>query len=127
MAPDRGGKADPDKAARVRALLSNYYGETDGVELDSLASMQPGPRPAQRGADPVANAALTDLDSAEFSVERYLGSLLRDAHLDRLLSSSTAMSSDIKSLDADMQRLVRPGAPAQREWCSMLLFKCWTR
>ena len=38
---------------------------------------------------------------------RYLDTLLREARLDKLLSSSTGMSSDIKSLDADMQRLVR--------------------
>lgn len=37
---------------------------------------------------------------------RYLAALLRDARLDKLLSSSTTMSGDIKSLDADMQRLV---------------------
>ena len=117
MAPERGGKADPDKAARVRALLSNYYGETDGAEPDSLASMQPGPRGAQLSTEPVANVASTDLDSADFSVDRYLGSLLRDAHLDRLLASSTAMSSDIKSLGADMQRLVSLGAHLSLERC----------
>ena len=34
---------------------------------------------------------------------RYLGNLLRNARMDKLLASSMTMASDIKSLDADMQ------------------------
>lgn len=109
LAPDPRSKAthsDSQKAARVKALLSNYYGDTGDAEPDSLASMQQQQRPQQRGPDPAASAALTDLDSNEFNVDRYLATLLRDARLEKLLASSTTMSSDIKSLDADMQRLV---------------------
>lgn len=70
----RPGHSDDEKAARVKALLSNYYGDAggDGAEPDSLASMQQQ-RPAQhRAPETTASAALTDLDSSEFNVDRCL-------------------------------------------------------
>lgn len=66
----KAGHSDSQKAARVKALLSNYYGDTGDAEPDSLASMQQQQRPQQRGPDPAASAALTDLDSNEFNVDR---------------------------------------------------------
>lgn len=57
-------------------------------------------------SEPDRPAGATDLDSKDFNVDKYVSDLLRNTRLNQLLSSSTGMSSDIKSLDADMQRLV---------------------
>mmetsp|Transcript_7242 Transcript_7242/g.21340 ORF Transcript_7242/g.21340 Transcript_7242/m.21340 type:complete len:777 (-) Transcript_7242:454-2784(-) len=99
-------RADDLKAQRVRQLLSNYYGSdtaSNASEGSQGSSTPPRSQHRDAASDP---GAKTDLDSKDFSVDKYLETLLREARLEKLLSSSTGMSSDIKSLDADMQRLV---------------------
>lgn len=114
MAPPDGrgrpGHSDDQKAARVKALLSNYYGEAggDGAERDSLASMQ-AQRPAQHAAPETnaASAALTDLDSNEFVVDRCLLMFIDPATAKLLrLSTSNALRRHHRCLIIHHQRYI---------------------
>ena len=84
-----------EKAARVRSLLSSYYGTGDGGggEAGGLGGAQP---PAPR----------SPLDAASFDAKRFVGGLLRELPLPELLRRHTELAKEIEELDGDMQTLV---------------------
>ncbi|KAK9817324.1 hypothetical protein WJX74_004288 [Apatococcus lobatus] len=125
-----------EKSKRVRSLLSSYYGTPQAPgSAPSTPTSTDGPgTPASAGPSPAAAAAaapkslagapsgrpkamlppsglpatprLTNIDSATFDAERYLQQLLKQTRLDALLVKHIEMSTEIKSLDSDMQMLV---------------------
>lgn len=84
-----------EKAQRVRDLLSSYYGNNAASPTDAHNAAA-RPQRIQAGG----------LDSANFDADRYLSQLLRQARLKDLMSKHIEMSTQIKTLDSDMQNLV---------------------
>ncbi|KAG6557704.1 hypothetical protein Mapa_000469 [Marchantia paleacea] len=79
-----------EKAKRMRALLSSFYGEDAGS--------QP--------ATPVRRDTLQGINLPDFDSDRYMQSLLRRIPLEGLLQKHVEMAAEIKNLDSDMQMLV---------------------
>ena len=85
-----------EKAQRVRNLLTSYYGnETSSETSEAPPDVSRAPRQQAGG-----------LDSAAFDADRYLAQLLRTARLKALMQKHVDMSTEIKTLDSDMQNLV---------------------
>ena len=87
-----------EKAARVRDLLSSYYHVNTAAESHTSSSNQPTP--------PTRQPRSTGLDSTAFDSDRYLTQLLKSSRMQQLLQKHLDMSTEIKSLDSDMQMLV---------------------
>ncbi|CAM6105319.1 unnamed protein product [Calypogeia fissa] len=77
-----------DKAKRVRALLSSFYGQEE--------VLMPTPR----------RDTLQGINEPYFDSDRYIESLLQRTPLDGLLQKHVEMAAEIKNLDSDMQMLV---------------------
>eukprot|EP00698_Gefionella_okellyi_P016247 TRINITY_DN4647_c0_g1_i1.p1 TRINITY_DN4647_c0_g1~~TRINITY_DN4647_c0_g1_i1.p1 ORF type:complete len:777 (-),score=163.18 TRINITY_DN4647_c0_g1_i1:1697-4027(-) len=77
--------ADGQRPRRARALLKNYYGV--GENEDDGGSKDP-------------------LDSSNFQPDKYVEQIMRGASLQDLIQKDQAMSTEIKSLDSEMQMLV---------------------
>ena len=84
-----------EKAARVRSLLSSYYG-TGGGDGGGAGGPGGAPPPAPR----------SPLDAASFDAGRFVGGLLRELPLPELLRRHTELAKEIEELDGDMQTLV---------------------
>jgi len=103
------GQGDPardEKARRVRNLLSSYYGAADAGGAPEAAPEQPGTPSRAAARAPLAPRAAAGLDSTTFDADRYLAQLLRSTRLDALLAKHAEVSTEIRSLDSDMQMLV---------------------
>ena len=87
-----------EKAARVRDLLSSYYHANIAADSHDASSNQPMP--------PVRQPRSIGLDSTAFDSDRYLTQLLKSTRMQQLLQKHLDMSTEIKSLDSDMQMLV---------------------
>jgi len=103
------GQGDPardEKARRVRNLLSSYYGAADAGGAPEASPEQPGTPSRAAARAPLAPRAAAGLDSTTFDADRYLAQLLRSTRLDALLAKHAEVSTEIRSLDSDMQMLV---------------------
>eukprot|EP00891_Asterochloris_glomerata_P001742 jgi/Astpho2/1742/Aster-04163 len=92
--------ATDEKAKKVRDLLSSYYGTQ---QQDSQQAPPPSPSSARATR---TGSRGSGLDSAAFDADRWLTQLLRTSRLDALMVKHVEMSTEIKSLDSDMQMLV---------------------
>ena len=92
------GAVADEKAQRVRNLLSSYYGNAEGAVVEG---QEPPPDTAR-----AAKQHAGGLDAQNFDADRYLAQLLRSARLKALMQKHTEMSTEIKTLDSDMQNLV---------------------
>ncbi|KAL2622175.1 hypothetical protein R1flu_002380 [Riccia fluitans] len=79
-----------EKAKRMRALLSSFYGEDAGSQPPT----------------PVRRDTLQGINMPDFDSDRYIQSLLRRTPLEGLLQKHVEMAAEIKNLDSDMQMLV---------------------
>ena len=95
------GMADPDdeRARRVRALLSSYYGSSSGGSSGGVEGSHGGGGLGGSGSVPA-------IDTAAFDAEKYVERLVETTRLDALQGKCVEMASEIKSLDSDMQMLV---------------------
>jgi hypothetical protein len=122
------------RTARIKNLLSSYYGDAGGGGGGGGApGSQPGtpgtaaagggvggaaagtgspraggsPAATGRGATRLAVAGATlSMDSPAFNADLHLQQMLRGLPLERLLGEHRAMAREIKNLDSDMQQLV---------------------
>ena len=92
MAPPVRSCSQPDARLPMRALLPvppaahSYYGAGIAAAPEEVDDM--------------------DIDSSNFSADKYVSSLLQHKSLPELMQRGIAMVSEIKSLDSDMQMLV---------------------
>lgn len=92
-----------EKAKRVRNLLSSYYVEENRTDDGGAATL---PRTPTTGQAYASMSRLQSIDSSTFDANSYLAHVLRTMRLDELLNKHQEMSSEIKTLDSDMQILV---------------------
>lgn len=92
-----------EKAKRVRNLLSSYYVEESRTGDGTSQSF---PRTPTLGQGSASMSRLQSIDASTFDATRYLSHVLRTMRLDDLLSKHQEMSTEIKTLDSDMQILV---------------------
>jgi hypothetical protein len=125
-----GGDDYAKRTARIKNLLSSYYGEGGGPgssqpESPAVAAAAAGASPrlgGPAGGPPAGGAhqpggspsrsraggpgAALSMDSPAFNADHHLQQLLRGLPLDRLLAEHRGMAREIKNLDSDMQQLV---------------------
>ena len=94
------GQALDEKSARVRNLLSSYYGTSDVVPESPASSRSTTSSSAFRA--PRSHG----LDSTAFDCDRFMKQLLATSKLSQLLQKQNQISSEVKTLDSDMQMLV---------------------
>lgn len=92
------------RAARVKAMLSQYYG-AEGATTD------PSPAPSASGgrglsARSAAHPAVPSIDTAAFNADNHIANILRSSTLEKLMVEHRNMAREIKNLDSDMQQLV---------------------
>ena len=102
----QGDLARDEKARRVRNLLSSYYGASEAGSAPEAQAEHPSTPLRSSARAPLAPRATAGLDSTTFDADRYLAQLLRSTRLDALLSKHAEVSTEIRSLDSDMQMLV---------------------
>ncbi|KAK9813244.1 hypothetical protein WJX72_011382 [[Myrmecia] bisecta] len=107
-AVDPTAAAIDEKAQRVRNLLSSYYGTPAPSSATDSPTSDAASTPLSRTKTATFSNTRTagGIDSAGFDAERYLNQLLRTTRMDALLLKHIEMTTEIKSLDSDMQMLV---------------------
>ena len=90
-------EAAKQKADRIRALLSGYYG---GGGESGAPGAGGGAAP---GGPPLAKQSVAPRLNPE---EQHIADILRTHPLERLLTEHRSMAREIKNLDSDMQQLI---------------------
>ena len=105
------------KAQRVKSLLSSYYGAAEDPSSNNNGHGDNGAGAGAGGgrtshlrlSSPSSSSSSSvslNVDAAHFDKDRFMRQLLRGTRLDGLLKKHADMSSEIRSLDSDMQMLV---------------------
>jgi hypothetical protein len=135
------------RTARIKNLLSSYYGDASqpgtpggaGVSPRAAhAAGSPGTGSGSSGATATApprapqarvgGGLAISMDSPAFNADYHLQQMLRGLSLDRLLTEHRGMAREIKNLDSDMQQLVYENynkfiAATGERWCVRLVLR----
>ncbi|KAG2450988.1 hypothetical protein HYH02_004260 [Chlamydomonas schloesseri] len=95
------------RSERVKALLSQYYGDATGPAAGpgQPAQQQSAAAPG-RGPQGGHVAGLAAIDTPTFNADQHTSDILRIFSLEKLMVEHRNMAREIKNLDSDMQQLV---------------------
>lgn len=94
------------RAARVKAMLSQYYGAEGAATEPSPAPSAAGGRNVSTTRPSSVHSAVPSIDTAAFNADNHIANILRTSTLEKLMVEHRNMAREIKNLDSDMQQLV---------------------